>query len=147
MIFILKMPILHKLYYTVYNKLTSIKNNFLLSNCCLFKQLSMLPPKHRFKSLTPLQPLPKRTCNIFLQNNDNESPEPYKLVSTSKAFTSKASISKASSSKVSSSKASFSKTSIFSQYDDDDDDILETSNFNDIIDLLQAEENTLGNNL
>ena len=107
----------------------------------------MLSLKHRFKSSTPLQPLPKRTRNISLQNNDNESSEPYKPVSTSKASTSKASISKASSSKASSSKASFSKTSISSQYDDDDDDILETSNSNNIIDLLWAEEDMLGNNL
>ncbi len=107
----------------------------------------MLSLKHRFKSSTPLQPLPKRTYNISFQNNDNESPEPYKPISTSKASTSKASTSKASSSKVSFFKASFSKTSISSQYDDDNDDILETSNSNDIIDLLRAEEDTLGNNL
>ena len=107
----------------------------------------MLSPKHRSKSSTPLQPLPKRTRNISLQNNNNESPEPYKPVSTSKAFTSKASTSKASSSKASFSKASFFKMSISSQYDDDDDDILEISNSNNIIDLLRAEEDTLGNNL
>ncbi len=96
----------------------------------------MLPPKRHSKSSIPLQPLPKKIHNISLQNNDNESPEPYKLVSTSKAFTSKASTSKASSSKASFSKASFFKMSISSQYDDDDDDILETSNSNNIIDLL-----------
>ncbi len=107
----------------------------------------MLSPKCHSKSLTPLQPLPKRICNISLQNNDNESPELYKPISTSKASTSKAFISKASSSKASSSKASFSKMSISSQYDDDDDDILETSNSNNIINLLRAKEDTLGNNL
>ncbi|CAI2190058.1 14735_t:CDS:1 [Funneliformis geosporum] len=106
----------------------------------------MLPPKRHSRSLTPLQPLPKKTRNISIQND--ECTKPYKLTPTSKASILNTSTSKTSSSKASSSKAFFSRTLIPLRYDDNNtDNIPETSNSNDIIDLLQAEKDTLDNNL